>query len=111
MKLQVTKKQVNQNFGRIYKIGYCSAQNLLHFKSAFAYSCGIYGWSCDYYQIGNVCISTGYQPIGESVDYHLLSEFDKKAEKIVNDYKTDYSIRMQLVDNLLNELISKLKKS
>ena len=108
MKLKTTKKQIRNHFGTVLSIGYCSAQSLLHFKSPFAYSAGVYGWSCDYYQIGNVCISTGYSPVGTSVDYSLISEYEKQAKKIIHDYKTDYSERVQKVDNLLNELISKL---
>ena len=52
MKLQTTKKQIRQNFNTVLSIGYCDAQYLLDCKNPFAYSAGVYGWSCDYYQIG-----------------------------------------------------------
>jgi hypothetical protein len=108
MKLKATKKQIKENYFKIHKIGYCEAQHLLYFKNPFAYSCGVYGWSCDYYAIGNVCISTGYSPIGTDVDYKLLREYDDKASKIINNYDIEYQDRVQQVNDLLNEFISKL---
>ena len=86
-------------------IGYCDAQYLLDCKNPFAYSAGVYGWSCDYYQIGGVCISTGYSPIGTSVNYSLLRELEGKAELIKNDYKLSYSDREQQLDDLIKQLI------
>ncbi len=105
MKLQTTKKQIRQNFNTILSIGYCNAQYLLDCKTPFAYSAGVYGWSCDYYQIGAVCISTGYSPIGTHVNYSLLRELEGKAEAIKNDYKLSYSDREQQLDELLKQLI------
>jgi hypothetical protein len=106
MKIATTKKAINSNFGKIIKIGYCDAQNLLQYKSAFAYSHGVYGWACDYYQINNVCISTGYNPIGQSVDYKKICELEKQAEKITHDYNLSYEDRVKQCDALLSELIA-----
>ena len=107
MKLQTTKKAINNNFSEIIKIGYCDLQNLLEYSGPFAYSAGLYGWSCDYYEIGNVCISTGYQPIGESVNFELIREYETKAEKIRYDNSLDYSERKAQISELLNEFINK----
>ena len=106
MKLQTTKKQIKNNFSTVISIGYCSAQYLLYYKSPFAYSAGIYGWACDYYQIGAKCISTGYSPIGANLDYSKLHEYENKAQKIINDYSLKYEEKVQQVDILLNELLS-----
>ena len=105
MKLQTTKKQIRQNFNTVLSIGYCDAQYLLSCKNPFAYSAGVYGWSCDYYQIGAVCISTGYSPIGTPVNYSLLRELEGKAELIKNDYKLSCSDREQQLNELLKQLI------
>ncbi len=105
MKLQTTKKQIRQNFNTVLSIGYCDAQNLLDCKTPFAYSAGVYGWSCDYYQIGNVCISTGYSPIGTPVNYELLNELERKAEQIKNDYNLSSSDREKQLNELLKQLI------
>ncbi len=105
MKLQTTKKQVRQHFNTILSIGYCDAQYLLDCKTPFAYSAGVYGWSCDYYQIGNICISTGYSPIGKPVNYALLRELEGKARLIKHDYNLAYSDKEKQLDELLKQLI------
>ena len=108
MKLQTTKKQIRQHFNTILSIGYCDAQYLLDCKTPFAYSAGVYGWSCDYYQIGSVCISTGYSTIGTRVNYALLRELEGKAMLIKNDYKLSYSDREQQLNELLQQLINSI---
>jgi len=108
MKLQTTKKQIRQNFNTVLSIGYCDAQYLLNHKAPFAYSAGVYGWSCDYYQVGNVCISTGYSPIGTHVDYSLLRELESKACLIVNDYNLPDSDKEQQLNELLQQLINSI---
>lgn len=82
MKLKTTKKAINASGKRVLKVGYCGLQNLLSYTEAFAYSTRAEGWACDYYNINNVIISTGYAPIGDAVDYSLIKEYEKKAEDI-----------------------------
>jgi len=106
MKLKTTKSAIKNGFNTVISIGYCSAQYLLYYKNPFAYSSGVYGWACDYYEIGNKCISTGYSPIGKDIDYSLLRELEEKAGKIVNDYNMPREEQKQKVELLLNELLS-----
>ena len=106
MKLKTTKSAIKNGFNTVISIGYCDAQYLLYYKNPFAYSAGVYGWACDYYEIGNKCISTGYAPIGEKLDYKLLGEYEKKAQAIVLDFAMDHATKEQKVDELLNELLS-----
>lgn len=104
MKLKVTKKQVRDSFSKIVSIGYCDAQYLLKFEQPFAYSSGVYGWSCDYYDFGKVCVSTGYHPIGDSIkDYNALRELDNKARAILHSGDTD---AQQKIKALLNEFLA-----
>ena len=110
MKLKVTKKQIKNNYTKIYAIGYCNAQNLLDGINPFAYSSGIYGWSCDYYEIDEICISTGYSPIGESVDFDLLRKYDKKAGEIRSNYNIDYQKIKNKINKLLVKFINELNK-
>lgn len=93
MKLKTTKSQIKNNFNTILSVGYCQIQYLTYFKSPFAYSCGVYGWSCDYYQFDNICISTGYSPIGQNVDYKLLRKYEEKAEKIAHNYQIKWELK------------------
>jgi hypothetical protein len=80
MKLKATKTEIKNGYNKILRIGYCELQFLLKYESPFAYSAGIYGWSCDYYDIDNICISTGYSPIGEYVDRDIVRKYDDMAE-------------------------------
>lgn len=107
MKLQTTKRNIRENFGAILSIGYCSADSLLQHVNPFGYSAGVYGWACDYYDFGGVCISTGYNPIGKSVNYELLKEYNEAAQKINSNYQLDYIERKESTNKLLKEFISK----
>lgn len=108
MKLKTTKKAIRNSGYNVLKIGYCNAQNLLRHKSTFAYSERREGWACDYYQIGNVIISTGYDPIGTKVDYDLIREYDEKAAAIWRDYSRTYEDQEAAVDTLLASFIEKV---
>ena len=110
MKLKTTKKQIRENtFNNLIAIGYCGAQSLLRHKQPFAYSTGVYGWACDYYQIDingrRTIISTGYSPIGEHIDYKTLDKYEQKAEKIRSNYELKYGNQDKKVNKLLEKLI------
>jgi len=109
MKLKATKTAIKQGFNIILSIGYCDIQYLTKYKNPFAYSCGSDGWHCDYYEIDDVCLSSGYSPIGKKVDYELMRKYELKAQKIVYDYNLEYKIRVKKVNKLLLEFINKCK--
>ena len=108
MKVKTSKKSVKNYFNNIYSIGYCNAQYLLQGVNPFAYSSGTYGWSCDYYEIEGICISTGYSPIGKSIDYDLVRKYDDKAMKILDNYNIDYQKRKNKVNKLLLKFINEI---
>ena len=110
MKLKATKKQIKNGYYKIYSIGYCDAQNLLQCLNPFAYSIGVYGWACDYYDVKGICISTGYNPIGENVNYDLIRKYDNKAKAILDNYSVDYQKRKTKVNKLLIKFINELNK-
>ena len=99
MKLKTTKKQIKNNFNNIYSFGYCQIQNLVYYKNAFAYSSGSYGWGCDYYEMDNVCLSTGYSPTGIDVNSDLVRKYEDKAKK------QGYSSRNSFSFNKMTELL------
>ncbi len=111
MKLKTTKKQIQNNSNKVLKIGYCELQTLLRYKNAFAYSAGSYGWACDYYEIDNVIISTGYQPIGEKVDYKLIKVYEKQAQKIAYNNDFSYDRKVQQLDNLCTNFVKMALKN
>ena len=109
MKLKTTNKEIRTNFNKVLSIGYCDAQYLLSYKKPFAYTCGAYGWSADFYEIGNLCISTGYRPIGEKIEYILLQELEKQARNIYLDYELNRETKEKQLDELINILINSVK--
>ena len=108
MKCKVAMREVRKNYRTIIAIGYCKAQALLRHETPFAYSAGVYGWSCDYYDIDGVCISTGYRPIGRRIDYEKLQEAEKAAQKIWDNYGLDYASRALRVKDVLRALLADL---
>lgn len=108
MKLKTTKSQIKKSFTNIVSVGYCDIQYLTCYKRPFAYSSGICGWSCDYYDVDNVCLSTGYSPIGQNAPYELIKKYEIKAQKIVTNYNISYNIKVKKVNKLLNEFIKTL---
>ncbi len=106
MKMKTTKKSMKESYDKILKIGYCDAQYLLQFEEPTAYSTRAEGWACDYYDIDGTLISTGYSPIGESVDYKTVKEYDEKAREIIRNDEV-YEDKKIKVNELLKEFISK----
>ena len=101
-KIKATKLEMRNNY-RILGIGYCNMQHLLNYQRAISYSAGNNGWSCDYYYINNVVISTGYSYLDSKNmkdDYNLVREYEQKASELNNE---------EGINKLLFELIEKLK--
>ena len=83
MKFLVSKKEMREAYGTIISIGYCNAQHLLAHEEPKAYSAGGNGWSCDYYEIDGVLISTGYAPLSNKnshATYDMIHDYDKRAD-------------------------------
>ena len=113
MKYQTTKKQIKDNYYRILGIGYCKAQYLLNYETPESYCAGVYGWSCDNYNIDGILISTGYSYINnknmKNIDYETLKSYDDKACEIACNTDIDYKIKRDMIRSLLIEMIECLK--
>ena len=106
MKLKTTKKQIKESAYQLYAAGYCELDRLLVYQSPFAYSSGVYGWSCDYYNLDGVIISTGYSPIGEIVAYDLIKKYNNLAKKTHSRDEMG-----ELLQDFLNEITKKKVKN
>ena len=106
MKLKTTKKQIRESAYQLYAVGYCELDRLLAYQSPFAYSSGVYGWSCDYYNLDGVIISTGYSPIGESIAYDLQKKYNNLAKKAHSRDEMG-----ELLQDFLNEITKKKVKN
>lgn len=116
-KIKVTRRVMSENY-RIISIGYCNAEYLLQYENPIAYSAGVYGWACDYYNIAvpdvaEVVISTGYSPIAPKrtkTDYKTIEEYNNKARDIIHgsgDFSGDWEAKKTAVRKLLEEFVAK----
>lgn len=105
MKFKTTKKQIEQNYHRIVSVGYCEAQHLLKYHSPIAYSCGVYGWNADYYDIDGVLIATGYRSLPKEkntqCNYEIVRRYDDRAMNANSKRE---------IDLILTEFIAVVKK-
>ena len=76
MKFKATKKEITDNFSKIYLIDY----KYEFLPDAFAYNSG-YAWNWDAYNLGYICLING----NRSFPKH--KRLPKSAQKIVEEYK------------------------
>ena len=109
MKFKTTKKAMKESHYHIIGTGYCNLQYLLKFEDEIAYSTRTEGWACDYYEVNNVLISTGYAPLkSENVkcDYDMIRKYDDEAQKIVYSdlvYEEKVKTVRELLERFVNE--------
>jgi hypothetical protein len=99
MKIQTTKKSFKGL--NVLHVGYCKLQHLLKHRQPFAYSVGVYGWACDYYQLNGFIVSTGYQPIGLHIDFAIIEAYEDNARAILENRSTDYETKRIQLDDLI----------
>lgn len=106
MKFRTTKKEILNKYNNVIKVGYCQAQYLLNCEDAVAYSSGVNGWACDYYDINGVIISTGYAPIGKEVDYNLIKKYNNEAMALKYANYDEYKSELRkLIKKFINEVL------
>lgn len=109
MEFKTTRKEMERNFKRIIKIGYCQVNRLLSFEKADAYTAGAYGWNADIYLFDGVAIVTGYRPFGNIIPrQETIKEFNNRADELL---KSDLSLDecgtqlTQLINDFINEVV------
>jgi biotin carboxylase len=115
MKFKTTKKEIKKGYYYVFQCGYCDLQNLFHGKSAEAYTCGVYGWNFDLYDIDGVAITTGYRSMmGKQISRDLIEKYENKAKKAIErgnfNYKKTQTALEKLRIAFVNELLEDLKK-
>lgn len=110
MKFKVTKKEMRDNYSRIIGLGGCRLQSLLSHKEPIAYSCGVNGWSCDYYVVDGVLISTGYSPLSNKGLTHIPTYeerdiLERLSDAIRYDDSKSYEEQSKSLDKLLSDFV------
>lgn len=87
MKLQVSQRQIINNYHSVICVGYADLQNLLAYEDARYYSAGVYGWNADLYEVPNTSriIVTGYRPYG-NVEAYKVREYEQKAKQFFEEH-------------------------
>ena len=103
MKIKTTTKTV-KTMRNVKYCGYCDLQSLLRYHEPRAYTCGVYGWNYDVYNVHGVTICTGYRGMpGERLE--RVSEYEKKARAILeaNAWTVPYEETKKEIEKLLIE--------
>ena len=102
MKYQTTGKAVVAGSSNLVSVGYCDLAELLRNHSAVAYTCGVYGWNFDVFEVYGLTICTGYRGMpGRTANN--AREYNKRARAIWEDYSRPWEERREAVENLLRE--------
>lgn len=102
MKYKTTAKAIREGACNPRSAGYCDLRYLLNNHSPNAYTCGVYGWNFDVYDIYGVTICTGYRGmIGPRCE--KIAEYEEKAKAIFHDEKLTYKETKEKIENLLHE--------
>lgn len=88
MKIEATKKYINNLYQNKIVLGYCDLYDLLHTDEPTYYTHGVYGWNADIYRYNfDTVIVTGYRPFGNiRPDYKVVKKYEEKAKKVIEKY-------------------------
>ena len=103
MKLKATRKQITDNFSRIYLIDYSYG----FLPEPFAYNSGYLGWNWNAYNLGGICLIEG----NRSFPKHKSLPTD--AKKMIKDYEREvdcanFSERVKIDKKYLDKFIEVL---
>ena len=105
MKLKTTRKAIVNSSVNIVCAGYCDLSYLLRNHSPIAYTCGVYGWNFDVYEIDGLTICTGYRGMpGRRANN--IGAYEEKARQIMSwENKIPFEEKQEQLEQLLHEFI------
>lgn len=102
MKFKTTRKAIVNGASRLVSVGYCDLQTLLRNHSPIAYTCGVYGWNFDVYEVYGLTICTGYRNMpGRRANN--ISEYESRAREIMRGDSLTWEQRDEEIEKLLEE--------
>lgn len=103
MKVKTTRKAVVNSSVNVRSAGYCDLQFLLNNHSPIAYTCGVYGWNFDVYEVYGLTICTGYRGM-PGARLEGIREYNEKARVILSwENEAPYEEKREQVEKLLQE--------
>lgn len=102
MKYKTTIKALRADSCNLRCAGYCDLSYLLRGHKPIAYTCGIYGWNFDVYEVYGLTICTGYRGMpGKRLEG--TKEYENKAMDIWTDNNKLCEEKHEAVEKLLHE--------
>lgn len=102
MKYKTTRKAIVNGSVNVRCAGYCDLSYLLYNYEPIAYTCGMYGWNFDVFEVYGLTICTGYRNMpGKRLDH--IGEYEKKAREIWENYSIPYETKKEETEKLLQE--------
>ena len=104
MSFKTTRKSiVNSTASKdLLSVGYCGLVTLLKNHSPIAYTCGVYGWNFDVYNVYGKTICTGYRGMpGRKANNEAA--YEEKARAISDNYDLSWEERRDRIELLLKE--------
>lgn len=102
MKIKTTRKAVVNGSVNLKCAGYCDLSYLLRNHEPIAYTCGVYGWNFDVFEVYGITICTGYRGM-PGTRLQAINEYEKKASAIWSDYDKPYEEQKRETEMLLQE--------
>ena len=106
MKLTTTRA-IKKSFKTILHVD--GLEVILQYKNPFAYSTRFGTWVCDYYDINNVCLCVGYNPISKKVQYDICKKYSDLF-RVYCKNEIDHKKRIEYIDNLLSDFLNEVLK-
>lgn len=105
-KYKTTDREQRENNAIVLGFGYCEIQNITRFLTPRAYTCGVYGWRADFYEMDGYTISTGYAPLNyiHKASLKDVDAFRKTKAQILRD-------ELKKLENKLNKKLYKWQNS
>lgn len=104
MKYKTTRKAIVSGTPakRLVCAGYCELQSLLVNHDPIAYTCGVYGWNFDVFEVYGLTICTGYRNM-PGRHANSCTEYEEKARTILENYNMPWDDRVEQIETLLRE--------
>jgi len=108
MKYRTTAKELRRNNNYIVSAGYCDLQFLLRDLAPNAYTCGVYGWNFDVYDLDEggvpLTVCTGYRGmVGKTAKG--IDIFEARAREIWETRGMTYEETRAAIKNLRRAFI------
>lgn len=101
--MKTTRKAVLAGSKNVKSAGYCELSALLRNHDPIAYTCGVYGWNFDVFEVYGVTICTGSRSMpGEKLEG--VEEYEEKARALWKDKAIPFETRQKEIESLLREL-------